>query len=221
MRNGTKIALFSTLFVVFTAGVIGFAVWRVNKKPAKTVIAVQSTETPAAATLDGTKNSAGALGVSANTGLGGGTEGMALNGNQDTSQSSQTKSSSVPGPESFGQYEKYKNDKNALFSDLQVGDGAELTTGKKAAVIYKVWLTDGKLVDQSTTDKASGKLQALSFTMGDHTLIPGWEQAIYGMKVNGLRRMIIPSSVGYGPTGKDPVPPNAMLIIDVQLLQVQ
>ena len=224
MRNGTKIALFSTLFVVFTASVIGFAVWRVNKKPTAKVVAVQSTDTPAAASLDGTKNTAGALGVSSNSGLGGGIEGVALDNSQGSSQSSNSANSSkssVPGPESFGQYEKYKDEKNALFSDLQVGNGAELTAGKQAAVLYKVWLTNGKLVDQSSTDKASGKLQALSFKLGDHSLIPGWEQAIYGMKVNGMRRMIIPSSVGYGATGKDPVPPNAMLIIDVQLLQVE
>jgi FKBP-type peptidyl-prolyl cis-trans isomerase FkpA len=214
MRNGTKVALFTSLFVLFTLGVIGVGVWRVNRKPATQRLApLAASPVPA--------NPAGALNVTGNAGLGGGTETMTQEQNGAPSSQTSKSAQTVPGPESFGQYEKYKDDKSALFMDLKAGDGAELVAGKKAAVLYKVWLTNGTLVDQSQTDKASGKLQALAFTLGDHSLIPGWEQGVFGMKVNGLRRMIIPPIVGYGAAGKEPVPPNAVLIIDVQLLQVE
>lgn len=122
--------------------------------------------------------------------------------------------SSVPGPESFGQYEKYKDDKSALFGDLQIGTGSEAAVGKKVAVYYKGWLTNGQLFDQSI-DKT------FVFTIGAHQVIPGWEQDIIGMKIGGVRRMIIPPTVGYGAKGQGPIPANAVLIFDVQLAAVE
>lgn len=217
MRNGTKIAIFISAFSVFTLGVVGFGYWRASQKPARSVSRPASSNT--ASTVSPATNSAGALNVTANSGLGGGTE-VSLNGEQQSQQPKST-APTVPGPESFGQYEQYKDSKTAMYMDIKVGDGAELVVGKKAVVVYKVYLTNGTLVDESRLDKPGGKLQAFGFTLGDHSVIPGWEQGIAGMKVNGLRRMIIPSSVGYGPAGKDPVPPNAMLIIDVQLMSVE
>lgn len=214
----TKIITVVTVLAVAVVVAGGFASWRITRKPPVR----RTTASTAASTTD----SPSSLAATDNTGLGGGTE--VSNNSGQTQSGAVTKSSvssaapaSPPGPEGFSQYEQYKDAKSAMFSDLQVGTGAELTAGKKAAVIYKVWLTNGTLIDQSRLDKPGGKLQPLVFTLGDHTLIPGWEQGIFGMKVNGVRRMIIPSALAYGPQGKDGVPPNSMLIIDVQLLQVQ
>jgi FKBP-type peptidyl-prolyl cis-trans isomerase len=212
MRNGIKIILFSTLFVLFTGGVIGFGIWKSTTMSTNKQVVATTASTPQA-------SATGTLNVTGNSGLGGGTE-VSMSGGNDQNNK-QSKASSVPGPESFGQYEQYKDSKTVMYSDLKVGDGAELAVGKKAAVIYKVWLTNGTLVDETRLDKPGGKLQALSFTLGDHSLIPGWEQGVLGMKVNGLRRLIIPASLAYGAQGKDPVPPNAMLIIDIQLMQVE
>jgi len=217
MRNGTKIAIFAIAFSALTLGVIGFGFWRANQKPARAVTRPLPDTSSSSSGLS--TNSAGALNVTGNSGLGGGTE-VSLNGQEQTQQT-KTSAPAVPGPESFGQYEQYKDSKTAMYMDIKTGDGAELVAGKKAVVVYKVWLTNGTLVDESKLDKPGGKLQGFGFTLGDHSVIPGWEQGIAGMKVNGYRRMIIPSSVGYGPAGKDPVPPNAMLVIDVQLASVE
>ncbi len=85
---------------------------------------------------------------------------------------------------------------------------------------YKGYLTNNTLFDQSRTD-ASGKVEALSFNLGEHKVIPGLEQGVAGMKVGGKRIIIVPPAVGYGATGKDPIPPNAVLIFEVELFSVK
>lgn len=140
-----------------------------------------------------------------------------------SSSGSSTSSSSAPkapDPTKFTEYEKYKDGDSALFGELQMGTGDELTPGKKAAVYYKGWLTNGELFDMSRPDK-DGKLQPFIFELGAHQVIPGWEQALNGMKVGGTRLVIVPPAVGYGPSGQDPIPGNAVLVFQVQLLAVQ
>jgi len=138
----------------------------------------------------------------------------------NTGANSSASAGTAPGPETFGQYDKYKDDQAALFADLQVGTGAEAKQATKVAILYKGWLTNGTLFDQSRTDD-NGKLKAFSFTVGQHEVISGMEQDIVGMKVGGTRRMIIPPAVGYGATAKDTIPANSVLVFDVQLVAVE
>lgn len=123
-------------------------------------------------------------------------------------------------PTTFAQYDKYKTSNGALFGDVQTGNGDTLTANKKAAVYYKGWLTNGKLFDQSQTD-SKGQLQPFVFTEGAHQVISGWEQGLDGMKVGGTRLLIVPPSAGYGATGQGSIPPNAVLVFEVQLAAVQ
>jgi len=120
----------------------------------------------------------------------------------------------------FSQYDKYKNDQSAYFIELQQGTGDALTAGKQAAVYYRGWLTNGQLFDQSRTG-SDGKLQAFTFTQGQHEVIAGWEQTLEGMKVGGVRLLIVPPSVGYGANGQGSIPGNAVLVFQVQLVAVQ
>ncbi|MEO8105000.1 MAG: FKBP-type peptidyl-prolyl cis-trans isomerase [Candidatus Saccharibacteria bacterium] len=125
-----------------------------------------------------------------------------------------------PDPTSFAQYDKYKSATSALFGDMVIGQGVALTANKKAAVYYKGWLTNGTLFDASRTG-SDGKLQPFTFTLGAHQVIPGWEEGIAGMKVGGKRLIVVPPSVGYGAAGQGPIPANAVLVFEVQLLAVQ
>ncbi len=141
--------------------------------------------------------------------------------NASTGSSSSSSGSSSPfNPSTFSQYDKYKDAPNALFGDVQKGTGDELAAGKKAVVVYKGWLTDGQLFDQSKPD-AKGQMQAFAFTEGAHEVIPGWEEALLGMKAGGTRLLIVPPAAGYGDKGQGPIPPNAVLIFQVQLVAVQ
>ena len=122
-------------------------------------------------------------------------------------------------PSTFAQYNKYVNATSAMYINLLSGTGTELTSGHEAAVYYKGWLTNGKLFDES--QEKNGQMQPLDFTLGAHQVIPGWEEGMDGMKVGGVRLLIIPPSLGYGAAGQGPIPGNSVLIFQVQLAAVQ
>jgi FKBP-type peptidyl-prolyl cis-trans isomerase len=58
--------------------------------------------------------------------------------------------------------------------------------------------------------------------LGQGRVIRGWDEGVAGMKVGGQRTLVIPSQLGYGARGAGGViPPNATLIFDVELLDVE
>ena len=171
--------------------------------------------------LNQSDNSADSGGLSVNTteSLGQLVDKGSKSGSGGQSGGSSSSSGSPIDPTTFKQYDKYLSSTSGLFADIQKGTGKELTSGHKAVVVYKGWLTDGTLFDESRVG-ADGKTQAFSFTLGKNEVIPGWEQSMYGMKAGGIRMLIIPPAVGYGKTGQGPVPPNAVLVFAVQLVSV-
>lgn len=148
-----------------------------------------------------------------------GTLGVNKDGTISLNQQSSSAQSTVPGPDQFTQYDKYRDDQNSLYAVLKQGDGDTAKSGDFVALVYKGWLTDGTLFDQSKKNE-QGQLQALGITLGQGQVIRGWEESIPGMKVGEQRRLIIPPAVGYGAQGQGPIPPNAVLIFDVELVQV-
>jgi len=100
--------------------------------------------------------------------------------------------------------------------DVKVGTGAEAKTGDLVTVNYTGYLTDGTKFDSSLNP---GR-EPFQFTIGKGEVIAGWDQGFAGMKVGGKRKLTIPAELGYGPQGKDVIPPNATLVFDVELLKV-
>ena len=109
-------------------------------------------------------------------------------------------------------------------TDTKIGTGAEAIDGNLVSVHYTGWLYDpsqknghGKKFD-SSRDRA----QPITFALGAHRVIPGWEQGLQGMKVGGKRTLIIPSELAYGERGAGGViPPNATLLFEVELLSAK
>lgn len=138
---------------------------------------------------------------------------------QGIDDSSSDSTPSVPGPESFSLYEQHANAESPLYTDIVLGTGTTAQHGDRVAVLYKGWLTNGQLFDQTATNE-QGQLIPFIFQLGVGQVIEGWDLGVDGMKKGGKRRLIVPSAFGYGTTGKDPIPPNAMMVFDIELLDV-
>jgi FKBP-type peptidyl-prolyl cis-trans isomerase FkpA len=108
-------------------------------------------------------------------------------------------------------------------TDVKVGTGTEATNGKSVTVHYTGWLYRESAADKHGTkfDSSRDRNQPFVFTLGVGSVIRGWDQGVLGMKVGGQRTLIIPPSLGYGSQANGPIPPNATLVFDVELLGVQ
>lgn len=108
-------------------------------------------------------------------------------------------------------------DSGLKYHDLVEGDGASPEEGQIAVVNYIGWLEDGTMFDTSLL-----RGQPFSFPVGAGQVIPGWDEGVASMKVGGKRQLIIPADLAYGEQGAGGViPPNATLIFEVDLLDVQ
>lgn len=106
--------------------------------------------------------------------------------------------------------------------DTVVGKGKEAVAGKTVIVHYTGWLYSPKSPKgQGPRFDSSVGGEPFSFPLGAGAVIRGWDQGVAGMKVGGKRTIIIPSELGYGARGAGPIPPNANLIFDVELLDVK
>ena len=108
-----------------------------------------------------------------------------------------------------------------IVDDKVVGNGTEAMAGNKVQVHYTGWLfyggERGKKFDSSKDRGAPFK-----FPLGAGHVIKGWDEGVAGMKPGGVRKLIIPSDLGYGARGAGGViPPNATLVFEVELLGVQ
>ena len=100
--------------------------------------------------------------------------------------------------------------------DIKLGNGATATPGQMVSVHYTGWLSDGDKFD-SSLDRS----RPFQFPLGAGRVIKGWDEGVAGMKVGGKRQLRIPPALGYGSRGVGPIPPNATLVFDVELLEVK
>jgi FKBP-type peptidyl-prolyl cis-trans isomerase FkpA len=103
-------------------------------------------------------------------------------------------------------------------TDVVLGTGTVAASGKTATVTYTGWLYSDTAADHKGTQFDTG---TFSFTLGANQVIAGFDQGVTGMKVGGKRTLLIPSSLGYGASGKNAIPANAGLVFDVALTAVQ
>ena len=111
-----------------------------------------------------------------------------------------------------------------VVSDLRAGTGAEAQAGSVVTVHYTGWLYDPKAVETKGKkfDSSRDGGQPFQFPLGAGKVIAGWDQGVAGMRVGGQRRLVIPSTLGYGQRGAGGViPPGAALVFDVELLDVR
>jgi FKBP-type peptidyl-prolyl cis-trans isomerase FkpA len=95
--------------------------------------------------------------------------------------------------------------------DLRVGTGSVAAQGRTAVMRYAGYLPDGKPFD-------SGEI---TISIGAGKVIRAWDEGVLGMRVGGSRRLVAPPHLAYGSRGAPPtIPPNAVLVFDMELTQV-
>ena len=103
------------------------------------------------------------------------------------------------------------------YRDLDVGTGPEAASGSTVVVHYTGSFPDGTVFDSS---RERGDPFTLQLDRG--MVIPGWDEGLQGMREGGHRILVLPPQLGYGAAGAGGViPPNAVLVFDVEMLEVR
>ncbi len=92
--------------------------------------------------------------------------------------------------------------------DDSVGTGALLADGDTVDIDHRGWLSDG-------TQFSTGVINGFPYPIG---FIPGFSMGMAGMNVGGQRLVIIPPELAYGESGGGPIPPGAVLVFEIELL---
>ena len=116
---------------------------------------------------------------------------------------------------------------------LQEGTGANPKIGDKVLVYYAGWLEDGTLFDSNYEEvaikfnkfderrKQGGGYEPFPMDYSpDSRLVAGFKEGLLGMKIGDKIRIFIPPHLGYGEQGGGPIPPNADLIFDLEIIGI-
>jgi FKBP-type peptidyl-prolyl cis-trans isomerase len=129
-----------------------------------------------------------------------------------SSESTSSTTSAVPGGSPSGSGGKVHKLASGLeYEDLVVGSGKMAEPGMNVSMSTKETPFDGNV----------GSGSPLKFQLGSGRVIEGWEEGIKGMRIGGKRKLTIPPDLGYGANGSGPIPPNATLVFEVELVDVQ
>ena len=100
--------------------------------------------------------------------------------------------------------------------EVKLGEGDTAHSGQFVSVHYIGWLTTGAKFDSS-----KDRDEPFEFPLGQRNVIAGWDEGVQGMRVGGVRKLTIPPQLGYGARGAGGViPPNATLVFEVELLDI-
>jgi FKBP-type peptidyl-prolyl cis-trans isomerase len=104
------------------------------------------------------------------------------------------------------------------YQDLTVGTGAVAESGRTASVRYAGYLSTGTRFDDNLEPGDALLPVAIGTATTGVRTVPGFEQGITGMRVGGIRKIVIPPALGYGRQG---ALGNQVLVFDVELVSVQ
>jgi FKBP-type peptidyl-prolyl cis-trans isomerase len=107
---------------------------------------------------------------------------------------------------------------NSLIKQIKPGSGNKIENGQIAVVHYVGMLEDGFIFDSSRKRDIP-----FEFPLGDGMVIKGWEEGVLGMQVGEIRKLTIPSYLGYGDYGVPDagIPGGATLIFEVELVGIK
>ena len=101
-------------------------------------------------------------------------------------------------------------------TDLIVGQGTLAENGKVAILHYRGFLNKGEQF-RSSYDVG----QPISFRIGMRRVIAGLDKGVIGMRVGGKRRIRVSPHLAYREQSIPGIPPNAVLVFEIDLIDVQ
>lgn len=99
------------------------------------------------------------------------------------------------------------------YRDLTPGSGEVVATGQILSVRYVGWLANGVKFDETAPGSPN-----FTFTLGAGQVVAGWDAGLPGMRVGGLRQLVIPASQGYGNNPVGPIPGCSILVFNVNVV---
>lgn len=103
---------------------------------------------------------------------------------------------------------------------LNEGTGEPAGDGDSLGVAYTLWLSDGRKLDASADHNPPGPLK---LKLGETGLIPGWVEAVTGMRLGEKKLVVVPFTLGYGAQGAGGaggIPPYATLIFEMEIAEL-
>lgn len=129
--------------------------------------------------------------------------------------------SKAPEPETTA--EPAANDSGVEVRVLRKGHGRAVEAGDVLTVHTTGWLYDENAPD-NRGEKFWSSLdtdEKLTFTLGAGQMIRGWDEGLPGTLIGEVRELTIPPELGYGASGRGPIPPDATLVFEVELFSAQ
>ncbi|WP_018279212.1 peptidylprolyl isomerase [Capnocytophaga cynodegmi] len=109
-----------------------------------------------------------------------------------------------------------KTESGLFYKITNQGSGKKPKAGDEVAVHYT-----GMLLDKTVFDSSYRRNQPLTFTVGVGRVIEGWDEGILLLREGDKARFVIPPDLAYGSQGAGGIiPPNALLIFDVELVKI-
>ncbi|MBC8506806.1 MAG: FKBP-type peptidyl-prolyl cis-trans isomerase [Anaerolineales bacterium] len=125
---------------------------------------------------------------------------------------------SPPTPTDVAADELTSTESGLQYIDLAGGEGVEAEAGNTVITHYTIWV---QAESENSFVFSSIFSQPLTFIIGSGNIVfPGWDEGVTGMKLGGKRLLVIPPDLALGESGSGDIPPNATLVMEVELVEL-
>jgi FKBP-type peptidyl-prolyl cis-trans isomerase len=113
-----------------------------------------------------------------------------------------------------------KTESGLYYTISKKGEGIKAKPGQKVTMKYLGKFLDGNKFDSNVDDNFN-MVRPLTFTLGVHQVIPGWDEGVQLLNTGARGTLYIPSGLAYGPSGRGRIPANSVLVFDVELVSAE
>ncbi|MGV3631591.1 MAG: FKBP-type peptidyl-prolyl cis-trans isomerase [Bacteroidota bacterium] len=108
---------------------------------------------------------------------------------------------------------KYQKSESGLYYFIEEeGEGPAIKATDEVSFIYEGKLLNGEVFD------GENKKKPVTFKVRD--LIMGWQEAMFYLKKGGKIKLVVPPQLGYGDYDLEDIPPNSVLVFDMEITDV-